>query len=142
MSEPNRYSATSRAKLDTCHQDLQRIFQLVLVYIDHTILCGRRSMEEQDELFRLGRSQLCWPSSKHCAEAPDLSRAVDAAPYPIDWKDRERATLFAGYVLGIAKARWGIGLRWGGDWNQDWKVADNHFDDLWHFELPDGWEGK
>jgi hypothetical protein len=29
----------------------------------------------------------------------------------------------------------GIKIRWGGDWNGDWKVKDNHFDDLPHFEL-------
>ena len=52
----------------------------------------------------------------------------------IDWDDRERFTLFAGFVLGIAKSM-GINLRWGGDWDQDWTVKDNKFDDFPHFEL-------
>jgi len=62
------------------------------------------------------------------------SLAVNAAPYPIDWENRERATLFAGYVLGVADEM-GIKLRWGGDWNMNFETADNNFDDLWHFEL-------
>jgi len=62
------------------------------------------------------------------------SLAVDVAPYPIDWNDRERFCYFAGYVKGIAKSL-GTELRWGGDWDRDTQVKDNNFDDLPHFEL-------
>ena len=61
-------------------------------------------------------------------------RAVDVTPYPVDWADRERQTLFAGFVLGIARSM-GIKLRWGGDWDMDFQVMDNRFDDFPHFEL-------
>ncbi len=66
--------------------------------------------------------------------------AVDAAPYPIDWSDRERMTLFAGVVQGVAMALYDEGkidhlVRWGGNWDNDTEVADNSFDDLVHFEL-------
>ena len=57
------------------------------------------------------------------------SLAVDVTPYPVDWKDRERQTLFAGFVMGIARSM-GINLRWGGDWDPDWQVQDNKFDDF------------
>ena len=60
--------------------------------------------------------------------------ACDVVPYPIDWNDRERFHLFAGFVLGIAN-QMGIELRWGGDWNRNWEVDDNKFDDFPHFEL-------
>ena len=63
-----------------------------------------------------------------------LTAPVDVVAYPIDWNDRERQTLFAGYVLGLAKSM-GITLRWGGDWDRDTDVQDNKFDDLMHFEL-------
>jgi hypothetical protein len=63
------------------------------------------------------------------------AEAVDAAPYPIDWKDRERFSYFAGVVLGIAQSQ-GLQLTWGGDWDRDWQLRDNTFDDLLHFELP------
>ena len=51
--------------------------------------------------------------------------------------DRERQTLFAGFVLGVAN-QMGIKLRWGGDWDQDFEVQDNKFDDFPHFELKGG----
>lgn len=127
----NKYSKKSQSKLAQCHPLLQKVFNRVLEFTDHTIITGLRSKEEQNRLFAEGKSQLKYPAGKHNS-LPSL--AVDAAPYPIDWNDRERATLFAGFVLGIA-AEMGIKLRWGGDWNRNFKTADNNFDDLWHFEL-------
>lgn len=129
----NSYSTVSAIRLTQCDKRLQAVFNEALDTIDHTIITGYRSSKEQNELYRTGKSQVQYPNSKHNA-AP--SRAVDAAPYPIDWNDRERATLFAGFVMGIARAK-GINLRWGGDWDGDWRVKDNIFDDLWHFELTD-----
>lgn len=127
----NRYSLSSRARLDTCHPSLIRVFEGILLVVDHTIICGHRGQFEQDEAYRTGKSEVEFPDSRHNM---DPSQAVDAAPYPIDWTDRERATLFAGFVLGYA-ASLDVTLTWGGDWNKDWHVADNHFDDLWHFQL-------
>jgi len=129
----NKYSTSSRQKLLQCDERLQKVFTIVLETIDHTIITGHRDGNTQNEMYRTGKSQLKFPYSKHNSSP---SNAVDAAPYPIDWKDRERATLFAGFVLGVAKAN-GINIRWGGDWNQDWQVKDNNFDDLFHYELID-----
>ena len=92
---------------------------------------GHRNQEDQEEMYEQGRSQLRYPKSKHNSLP---SKAVDVAPYPIDWNDRERFTLFAGFVLGTAETM-GVKLRWGGDWNRNWETADNSFDDLVHFEL-------
>ncbi len=130
----NKYSSTSAQRLKQCDLRLQDVFNTVLETIDHTIITGGRDGVTQNEMFRTGKSKVQFPNSKHNS-APSM--AVDAAPYPIDWKDRERATLFAGFVMGIAKEK-GITLRWGGDWNSDWQVKDNHFDDLWHFEITEG----
>lgn len=127
------FSNNSALKLKQCHPKIQAVFYAVIEEIDCTIITGRRGEEEQNEMFRTGKSQLKYPEGKHNSSP---SRAVDAAPYPINWKDRERATLFAGFVLGTAREM-GIKLRWGGDWDGDWQVKDNNFDDLWHFELLD-----
>ena len=127
----NHYSHSSRARLDTCHPFLIRVFEGILLTIDHTIISGHRGQIEQDDLFLLGKTEVRFPDSKHNS---DPSHAVDAAPCPIDWKDRERATLFAGFVIGYANSM-DVRLRWGGDWNGNWHVKDNLFDDLWHFEL-------
>jgi peptidoglycan L-alanyl-D-glutamate endopeptidase CwlK len=127
---PN-FSDRSQEILGTCDDRLQEIFYHVINDFDCTILEGARSKERQNELFRAGKSKLEWPLGKHNS---DPSLAVDVVPYPIDWKDRERMTYFAGYVRGIAQSL-GYVVRWGGDWDMDWEVRDNNFDDLVHFEL-------
>lgn len=125
------FSLTSRARLDECYLALIKVFDRVVETFDCTVICGHRGKVDQDKAVAEGKSQTPWPTSKHNSFP---SQAVDVAPYPIDWADREWASFFAGFVLGTAKEM-GYTLRWGGDWNGDWKVRDNKFDDLWHFEL-------
>jgi peptidoglycan L-alanyl-D-glutamate endopeptidase CwlK len=103
----------------------------VVEHFDCSIIEGHRDEVRQKEMFETGRSQVQFPSSKHNS-LPSL--AADVMPYPIDFKDRERMHLFAGFVLATAKTL-GIEIRWGGDWDRDTEVADNRFDDLVHFEL-------
>ena len=126
-----KFGKSSKRRLATCHEDLQEIFNEVIKYFDCSVLCGHRGEEDQNKAFESGHSKVKWPKGRH---NHNPSIAVDVAPYPIDWKDRERMTYFAGMVMGIAKAK-GIGLRWGGDWNQNTDLKDNSFDDLPHFEL-------
>ena len=126
-----RYSNRSAIKLAECDERIQKVFNTVIETVDNTILVGHRNESDQEEMYETGRSQLQWPNSMHNSLP---SKAVDVAPYPIDWNDRERFTLFAGYVLGVAE-NMGIKLRWGGDWDRDFKTSDNSFDDLVHFEL-------
>lgn len=134
------YSEASARRLATCHPDLQAVFNEVIKHFDCTILQGHRTVEQQQDLYAQGRTrpgaivtQIDGVTKKGMHNhRPAL--AVDATPYPINWKDRERQTLFAGFVLGVA-ARMGVKLRWGGDWNQDTQMADNRFDDFPHFEL-------
>ena len=135
----NRYSESSRRQLETCHEDLQKVFAVVLALFDHTVIEGHRSKERQRQLYAEGKTQK--------NGVTDLSRhnvfpseAVDALPYPIDWGDRERMSFFAGYVIATAERMLHEGLirhriRWGGDWDRDTEVKDNRFDDLPHFEL-------
>lgn len=125
------YSRHSQAQLDTCHEDLRLLFNEVIKEFDCSILEGNRNEKRQNELYRSNKSQVQYPNSKHNSLP---SNAVDAAPYPIDWSDRERFSYFAGYVKAKAESL-GIRIRWGGDWDGDWQVRDNNFDDLAHFEL-------
>ena len=126
-----RFGKKSRERLATCDERLQRVFNEVINYVDCSVLEGHRSAERQDKLFEEGKTKVKYPNGRHNANP---SRAVDVVPYPIDWKDRERFHLFAGFVLGIAYSM-DIALRWGGDWNQNFEVDDNQFDDFPHFEL-------
>ena len=125
------FSKKSCSKLATCDPRLQRVFEAVVREFDCTIIEGHRDQERQDRMVEEGKSQVRWPDGKHNTVP---SMAVDVTPYPIAWDDRERQTLFAGYVLATAKAS-GVELRWGGDWDRDTEVRDNRFDDLVHFEL-------
>ena len=125
------FSEASKRELATCDPLLQAVFEEVIKHFDCTILEGHRGEAKQNAAFNTGKSKVRYPYGKHNAIP---SRAVDVSPFPIDWSDRERMTLFAGFVMGIATGK-GIRLRWGGDWNQNTQVKDNRFDDLVHFEL-------
>jgi peptidoglycan L-alanyl-D-glutamate endopeptidase CwlK len=127
------FNEKSKKNLKECNMDLQRLFFEVIKHFDCSVTCGHRGKEKQDELFMATpqRTHVRWPNSKHNS-VPSL--AVDVTPYPVDYEDRERQTLFAGVVLGVA-SQMGIKIRWGGDWDSDTEVDDNRFDDLPHFEL-------
>ena len=128
-----KFSKKSLSKLETCDKRLQDLFLRVVKKFDCTILEGHRSKDRQNKLFDEGKSKLKYPKGKHNSLP---SKAVDVAPYPIDWNDRERFTYFAGYVLGIAY-QMGLKIRWGGDWDMGTQVTDNNFDDLPQFEIKE-----
>ena len=125
------FSINSNVKLATSAPALQILSESVVGLIDCTIIEGHRNAVRQNKLVQHGKSQLKYPDSAH-NRAP--SCAVDVIAYPIDWVDRERQTLFAGYVLGVAQAQ-GLQLRWGGDWDRDGDHHDQSFHDLPHLEL-------
>ena len=126
-----KFGKSSRARLATCDDELQKDFNEVIKYVDCSVLEGHRGQERQDILLLESKTKVQYPLGRHNAIP---SRAADVVPYPVDWNDRERFHLFAGFVLGIARSM-GIKLRWGGDWNMNFEVDDNKFDDFPHFEL-------
>ena len=126
-----KFGRRSRERLATADPDLQKIFNEVIKYVDCSVLEGHLDERTQDRLFEEGKTKVRYPLGRHNSKP---SRAVDVVPYPVDWDDRERFTLFAGFVLGMARGM-GISLRWGGDWDVDFQVSDNRFDDFPHFEL-------
>jgi hypothetical protein len=126
-----KFGKNSRERLATCEDELQKVFNEVIKYVDCSVLEGHRGQERQNKLLLESKTKVQYPLGRHNAVP---SRAVDVVPYPVDWNDRERFHLFAGFVLGIARGM-GINLRWGGDWNQNFEVDDNMFDDFPHFEL-------
>ena len=128
-----KFGKRSKNALHSCDERLIKVFDEVIKTVDCSVLEGHRGQSKQDKYYEEGKSKVKYPSGRH-NKLPSM--AVDVAPYPIDCNDRERFHLFAGFVLGIAKSM-GINLRWGGDWNQNWFVDDNKFDDFPHFELKD-----
>lgn len=130
-----RFGRRSLACLGTCHPDLVRVATTAILNspVDFSVIAGQRSDAEQRRLFEAGKSQLDGVTRKSRHQARP-SEAMDLAPYPIDWSDRARFHLMAGVILATA-ASFGIGLRWGGDWDGDGDLHDQSFNDLPHFEL-------
>lgn len=133
------FSAISKARLSTCHQDLRILFGHVIQNFDCTIVCGHRDKADQDKAFNEGKSKLKYPRSKH-NKIP--SEAVDAAPYEktgIDWS-KSQMIAFAFYVKGVADQLFQSGvmtyrIRLGADWNENNDIDDETFLDACHIEL-------
>ena len=130
-----KFGKRSKKNLIGVDAKLQNILYEVVKYFDITIIEGKRSQERQNELVAQGKSKTKF--GKHVD-----GKAVDIAPYPIDWNARDDFHLLGGFVLGMA-ASMGIKIRWGGDWNASSTfkgrrtTKDNNFDDLVHFEILD-----
>ena len=122
-----RFGKRSKKRLEGVDIKLQHILNKLIQIMDVTIIEGLRSQKRQDELVKKGASKTKY--SKHIT-----GKAVDLAPYPIDWKDRERFHYMGGMVRGIAHEL-DIKIRWGGDWDGDGEIKDNSFDDLVHIEI-------
>ena len=97
-----RFGKRSKERLATCDERLQEVFNEVIQFVDCSVLEGHRSQERQDKLYDEGKTKVKYPRGRHNSNP---SRAVDVTPYPVDWEDRERQTLFAGFVLGIARSK-------------------------------------
>ena len=136
------FGPTSRARLATCHPDLQVIFNEVIKVVDCTVICGHRNQEDQAAAFAADLSQVQWPNSKHNSKP---SMAADVGPYTaqignIEWEDIKAFCVFKGMVDMIARRLLDEGkithrLRWGGDWDGDGRTTDQKFNDLPHYEL-------
>ena len=128
-----RFGKKSRQRLKGVDAELVNVLNEVVKYFDITVIEGLRSQERQNELVAQGKSKTKF--GKHVK-----GKAVDIAPYPIDWESRDDFHYLGGFVLGVA-AKLGVDVRWGGDWNGSSlqesarTTKDNNFDDLVHFEL-------
>lgn len=125
------FSQQSLDKLATVDRRLYDIVADAIKIMDFTVITGHRDQAEQDADFAAGRSKLKYPDGKHNA-SPSL--AIDIAPFPVDWSDLSRFYVLAGIMLGCAAAR-GIKIRWGGNWNGDFNLKGNKFQDIGHFEI-------
>ena len=132
-----RYGKESQRKLETCHDDIQMIMNEAIKILDISILEGHRPKDVQNDLFSKGLTKVKYPDGKHNTTP---SMAVDAVPYPVDWKDYSRFYWMAGICVGIAHELYEEGhighkLRYGGDWDRDGDIRDQKFNDLPHLEL-------
>tara|TARA_R100000329_G_scaffold83154_1_gene70627 strand:+ start:1967 stop:2344 length:378 start_codon:yes stop_codon:yes gene_type:complete len=122
-----KFGKRSRERLRGVDARLINVLNELIKMMDVTVIEGLRSAERQKELLAKGATKVKY--SKHME-----GKAVDIAPYPIDWEDRDRFYYMGGMVRGIGK-QLGIDIRFGGDWDSDGETKDNNFDDLVHIEL-------
>lgn len=152
------FGSSSASKLKTCHQDLQKIFNLVISRskLDFGISEGHRPVSKQQEYYAIGRTTELHrkpitnvdgvnTKSKHNYE-PSL--AVDIFIWHNDTKTREKIawdkshlSYVAGLIDSCAEELYNKGevthkIRWGANWDSDGIIDyDQSFDDFPHFEL-------
>ena len=130
-----KFGKRSKKRLQGVDSKLVNVLNEVCKYLDITVIEGIRSQERQNELVAQGKSKTKF--GKHVQ-----GKAVDIAPYPIDWNARDDFHYLGGFLLGVA-SQMGINVRWGGDWSDSSlsqnrrTTKDNNFDDLVHFELKE-----
>ena len=161
------YGKKSMAGIMSCERDIQVTMHEVIKVYDHSVIFGHREAELQFELFQKGRKFVGSPGeeqnpAKWVVVDPKKvvtyrdgferksehnyypSRAIDIAPYPINWGNEQtqigRFYQLSGIVLTINKRLYDEGkvtrlLRWGGDWDSDGDFTDQRFHDLPHYEL-------
>lgn len=131
----------SRKKLEGLHPNLVAVVTraIQLTTQDFSVTCGVRTLAEQKELYAQGRTKpgqiVTWTlKSRHLPAADGLGRAVDLAPYPIDWNDLSKFDAIAKAMFQASKEL-GIPIRWGADWDQNGKPRERGETDSPHFEL-------
>ena len=143
------FSKNSYNKLSTCHDDLIKIFELVIKRsnVDFGISEGHRTIERQNELYRQGKSKIdgVTRKGKHNVKP---SEALDVYVYHSVLETRRKIIYsreHLSYIAGLAdacanelfeKGEIKHKIRWGGNWDSDGVIGlDQSFDDFPHFEL-------
>lgn len=150
----NNWSQRSREQRQGCVWQLHVLFDRVLETVDCTWLEGYRHPYRQAQLFKEKKTKLL-----HGKHNIFPSEAADVVPYPVRWpkkpgfikrlwlrplknwmKDYARLYAFAGFVQGTAVEMKRHGeidcdIRSGFDWDGDWDLHDQTFDDLPHHEI-------
>ena len=124
-----KFGRKSKERLKGVDHRLIKVLDELIKIMDVTVIEGLRSEERQKELLEKGATKVKY--SRHME-----GKAVDLAPYPIDWENRDGFHYLGGMIRGIAH-QLVLKIRWGGDWNSDGDVKDNGFDDLVHIEIRD-----
>lgn len=125
------FGPTSAARLRLAHPLLQQVMNEAIKSFDFTILDSQRDRADQEAAFRKGNTHAHFGQSAH-NWSPSV--AVDVAPNPIDWDNRTAFIALSKIILPIAK-HLSVPVRWGGDWNMNGILTDEHLSDLPHYEL-------
>lgn len=143
------FGNTSKKRLNTCHDDLQKILELAIkrTLVDFGIAEGHRPIARQQSLYQQGKSKIDGINKKG-KHNYDPSEAADIYAYHPDLATRRKIAYDLGslcYIAGViqscAQELYDAGevdylVRWGGNWDKDGVILyDQSFDDLVHFEI-------
>jgi len=134
----------SKARLSTCHPDLQMILNkaIQISNVDFGIAEGHRSVKLQQQYFKEGKSKIdgitkLGKHNKAPSEAVDIYVWMNnAVSY-----DTESLSYLAGLIYAVGEMLFEQGvvthhIRWGGNWDDDGVILiDQSFDDRPHIEL-------
>ena len=117
MSYSFSVKSWNKLNMQEVHPDIRRLMVEAIKDspLDFTIIETVREMRRQKELLKLGTTKTL--KSRHIPECnkSKLCEAVDVAPYPIDWQDKERFRALAAHILKKAN-QLNIPIEWGGNW--------------------------
>lgn len=99
------------------HDDLERVAVLALKYskYDFGITCSLRTIEEQEQLVKDGKSQTM--KSRHLPNEQGVSEAIDFAVYlngSITWSIRYYRVVAQAFFRAAIEL--GVDIEWGGLW--------------------------
>ena len=105
-----KFGERSERNLQGVHPDIVRVCRRALAYgiLDFSVICGLRTVAEQERLFAQGRTEpgpkVTWTlKSRHLPQKDGYSHAVDLAPYPIDWENEDHFWMLRGVMLAAAR---------------------------------------
>ncbi len=123
-----KFGKLSLERLATCDERIQKVMNEAIKHYDFTVLYGYRTPAEQFELFKQGRTLVGkeWKvtgktvtqldgKTKMSNHNSNPSKAIDIAPFPIDWNNIQRFLDMAKVVKEAAKTV-GVEITYGGDW--------------------------
>ena len=122
-----KFGSRSLGNLKGVDTKLVNVLSQAIKHFDFSVIEGVRTLETQKQYVADGASKTL--KSKHLE-----GKAVDIAPYPIDYDDEERFVYLGGFIMGVA-SQLGVKLRWGLDWDRDTYTTDTKFRDAGHFEM-------
>jgi len=133
-----KLSKSSKARLETTSPLIQKIIIAALEssMIDFGIpkYGGKRTAEEQKALYDDGKSKC---DGKDKRSYHQSGNAVDIVAYVNGHYtyDARYYYMLGHHILSTAKRMGITNMRWGGDWDRDFDLDDQTFNDLCHFEL-------
>lgn len=159
-----KFGYTSNQRLGTCDNKLIRVAELSVSIFDMSIICGYRNEDDQMKVYNSGNSKAKWLESPHNympSLAFDAVPYYKSLPH-IRWGDtrailnhysnkvvsqKKLKRLLKDYskeiasfyimctVIRMQALHSGVKIISGCDWDDDWDITDQSFDDLGHIEL-------